>query len=67
METFSLADCAIELLQVADKKGVLQGFDNRLFFDLLVPPVEGKIVTYQQYYEIWDRVRKIPLDTRIML
>ncbi len=62
MELFCLPDCAIELIQVAHQKGLLQGYDVDYLIDLLVPRVGGKSVSYDEYLkniEHPDRARII--------
>ena len=62
MELFSLSDCAIELLQVAQRKGKLHNWNVNQLVDLLVPDIEGrtfpgfgvvggKSITYNRYLE----------------
>jgi len=50
MELFSLSDCAIELIQEAKRGGILRG-DVDCFIDRLVPNVNGKTVSYNEYLE----------------
>lgn len=50
MELFCLPDCAIELIQVAQRKEFLQGKDVDHLIDMLVPQ-RGKIVSYNEYLE----------------
>lgn len=52
MELFCLPDCAVELIQVAQSKGFLQGRDVDHLIDLLVPSVgRRKATTYNEYVE----------------
>jgi len=57
MELFCLPDCAIELLQVANRKGLLQGRDVNHLIDMLVPSVRGEIVTHSEYLESIQNVK----------
>ena len=47
MELFSLEDCAIELIQTAVTKGFLSSYAHGYFVDLLVPPVQGRLMRYR--------------------
>ena len=58
MELFCLPDCAIELIQVAYRKGLLQGWDVAHLVDLLVPG-GGESVSYSEY------LRKIEQKGRV--
>ena len=49
MELFNLEDCAIELIQTAATRGFLSGYDHGHFVDLLVPPVQGRLTSYNEY------------------
>lgn len=49
MELLNLRDCAIELIQVACRRGVLLGWDAHHLIDLLVPTVGDKSLTYDEY------------------
>lgn len=49
MELYNLQDCAMELVQFAFDCGLLSLRERDLFTDLLVPPLNGQIVTYEQY------------------
>ncbi|MEK7587171.1 MAG: FkbM family methyltransferase [Patescibacteria group bacterium] len=51
MELFSLEDCAIELIQTAVTKGFLSSYAHGYFVDLLVPPVQGRLMRYREYVE----------------
>ncbi len=51
MELFNLEDCAIELVQTAVARGFLSGHDYGHFIDLLVPPVQGRLMNYNEYVE----------------
>lgn len=51
MELFCLPDCAVELIQVAQRKGLLQGRDVDYLIDMLVPSTGGKFVPYSEYLE----------------
>ncbi|OGO44479.1 MAG: hypothetical protein A2137_06645 [Chloroflexi bacterium RBG_16_58_8] len=51
MELFCLTDCAIELIQAAKNKGLLQAFDTDRLIDLLVPPLGKRKVSYREYLE----------------
>ena len=51
MELFNLEDCAIELIQTAADKGLLSGYDRSCFVDLLVPPIQGRFLSYSEYVE----------------
>lgn len=51
MELFCLPDCAIELIQVAQRKGFLRGIDTAHLADLLVSSVAGDKVSYDEYLE----------------
>ena len=51
MELFCLPDCAIELIQVAQREGFLQDRDVNHLVDLLVPSTGGKYVSYSSYQE----------------
>lgn len=51
MELFSLPDCAIELIQVAHRRGLIQDKDVNHLADLLVPCIGGKYVSYSSYLE----------------
>ncbi|MBI3930998.1 MAG: FkbM family methyltransferase [Chloroflexi bacterium] len=51
MELFCLPDCAIELVQVAQKAGFIQDKDVNQLADLLVPSKKGKYVSYHSYQE----------------
>lgn len=68
MELFCLPDCAIELIQVGHRKGLIQGWDVDHLIDLLVPSVGGKSVSYNEYLkniEHPDKIR-IPIPTKIV-
>ena len=57
MELFCLPDCAIELIQVAHRKGLLQGRGHDVMdylIDLLMPSVGGKSVSYNEYLKNID-------------
>ena len=56
MELFCLPDCAIELVQVAQRLGFLQDRDVNHLVDLLVPNTGGKYVSYNSYQK---NVRKV--------
>ncbi|MBA7580849.1 hypothetical protein ES708_22744 [subsurface metagenome] len=49
MELFCLPDCAIELIQVGHRKGLLQGWDVDNLIDLLVPKWKGNAISYNKY------------------
>ena len=49
MELFGLPDCAIELIQVGHRKGLLQGWDVDNLIDLLVPKCKGNTISYNKY------------------
>jgi len=51
MELFCLPDCAIELIQVAQREGFIQDRDVNHLADLLVPNIGGKYVSYNSYKE----------------
>ncbi len=51
MELFGLPDCAVELIQTAHRKGLLQGEDVNHLIDMLVPSVGRKRVSYNEYLE----------------
>lgn len=63
MELFCLPDCAIELVQVARSKGILQNRDTGYFIDLLVPPVGKEKVSYEEYLERVKRAKLGKLET----
>lgn len=67
MELFSLSDCAIELLQATQRKGMLRNWNVDQLADLLVPDIEGRTfpgfgvvggnsITYKQYLEEIARI-----------
>lgn len=49
MELFCLPDCAIELIQVAHRKGLIQGWNVDNLIDLLVPKFKGNSISYNEY------------------
>lgn len=51
MELFCLPDCAIELIQLAQRKGLLRGVDTDHLTDLLVASVAGDKISYNEYLE----------------
>lgn len=55
MELYNLNDCAMELVQHAFKNDLLSAYDEKRFLGLLVPSLNGKIVSYSKYI---DQFRK---------
>ncbi len=49
MEIIKLQDCAVELLQEAEKKGVLEKYQSQAYINLLTPTINGRVVNYNQY------------------
>lgn len=49
-ELFNLNDCAVELILFALRYGLLPE-NHDVLLDLLVPPIDGKYLSYQQYLE----------------
>lgn len=58
MELFCLPDCAIELVQVAQRAGFIQDRDVNHLADLLVPKLGGKYVSYHSYQENVQNVKQ---------
>lgn len=58
MELFCLPDCAIELIQVAQRKGFLQERDTNQLIDLLVANVAGDKVSYSEYLENLRKIKQ---------
>jgi len=58
MELFCLPDCAIELIQVAQQKGFLQGRNTDYLSDLLAASVAGDKVSYKEYLENLRMVKR---------
>ena len=58
MEVFSLPDCAIELIQSAQQKGFLHDTDVAYLIDLLVPPIRGRAVSYNKYFESLATIKR---------
>jgi FkbM family methyltransferase len=58
MELFCLQDCAVELLQVSRKNGLLHNWDVDKLVDLLVPQVNNKRVSYKDYLAYVDSIRR---------
>lgn len=52
MELFNLPDCAIELIQAAQREGIIRDRDTNKLIDLLVPGIRGKQVPYNAYLEL---------------
>lgn len=52
MELFCLPDCAIELIQVGHRKGLIQGWNVDNLIDLLVPRCKGNSISYNEYLNI---------------
>jgi FkbM family methyltransferase len=50
-EMFGLPDCAIELIQQAEKNGFLTDYPTKDYCNLLTPEYEGEAVTYKQYLD----------------
>ncbi len=59
MELFYLSDCAIELIQIAHRKGLLQRWDVSHLLDLLVSSVERKNISYNEYLKNIEHSDKI--------
>lgn len=49
LDLANLADCAIELIQEADKKGLLKNFSKNQLVKLLIPEIGGKNVSILVY------------------
>lgn len=59
MELFCLPDCAIELIQAAQGKGLLQGRNVAHLIDLLVPSIDRrKAVSYNEYLENVEMIKR---------
>jgi FkbM family methyltransferase len=52
MELFNLPDCAIELIQATQRKGLICDRDTNKLVDLLTPGERGKQVSYNAYLEL---------------
>lgn len=51
MELYNLNDCAMELVQHAFKNGLLSAYDEKKLLDLLVPPLNSRVVSYDEYID----------------
>jgi len=49
MELFNLPDCSIELIQEASKLDLIQRKDINVLIDLLIPQLNGELVSYKDY------------------
>jgi len=65
LEVYHLKDCAVELLQVAKYKGILEKEEANGCIDLLASNIEG-INSYKQYFE-YLKVKEVPHFLQIVM
>lgn len=63
-EVHKLSDCAIELIQQARSEGILSTKRAELLIDLLTPLVDGKEVTFEEYWEGLHNVVDLGADAK---
>jgi hypothetical protein len=65
LELYHLKDCAVELLQVAKYKGILEKEEANGCIDLIASNIEG-INSYKQYFE-YLKVKEVPYFLQIVV
>lgn len=61
LDVMQLPDCAIEVVQRANEKSILNNRVREIYEDLLTPPYDGEMIGYKEY---WRRLRDA-VDTNL--